>query len=115
MDQKKPKPVCSGLCAQTLCGVALALVIGRFTNFFPFWLLIPDLTLCTILYAMTVTCAAVALCVSAAANELNRQSRTELENSGRRARCSGRGKRRNLMKAPKKAAHEIRRQNRHKR
>lgn len=42
MDQKKPKPVCSGLCAQTLCGVALALVIGRFTNFFPFWLRIPD-------------------------------------------------------------------------
>ena len=79
MDQKKPKPVCSGLCAQTLCGVALALVIGRFTNFFPFWLLIPDLTLCTILYAMTVTCAAVALCVSAAANELNRRMQRELD------------------------------------
>ena len=85
MDQKKPKPVCSGLCAQTLCGVALALVIGRFTNFFPFWLLIPDLTLCTILYAMTVTCAAVALCVSAAANELNRRMdsiREELRQAG---------------------------------
>ena len=84
MDQKKPKPVCSGLCAQTLCGVALALVIGRFTNFFPFWLLIPDLTLCTILYAMTVTCAAVALCVSAAANELNRRMQRELDSEVQR-------------------------------
>lgn len=85
MDQKKPKPVCSGLCAQTLCGVALALVIGRFTNFFPFWLLIPDLTLCTILYAMTVTCAAVALCVSAAANELNRRMQRELDSIDRKS------------------------------
>ncbi len=108
MDQKKPKPVCSGLCAQTLCGVALALVIGRFTNFFPFWLLIPDLTLCTILYAMTVTCAAVALCVSAAANELNRRMQRELDSIREELRqageCSGRGKRRNPMKAPKEGS-----------
>ena len=89
MDQKKPKPVCSGLCAQTLCGVALALVIGRFTNFFPFWLLIPDLTLCTILYAMTVTCAAVALCVSAAANELNRRMQRELDSIREEFRQAG--------------------------
>ena len=85
MDQKKPKPVCSGLCAQTLCGVALALVIGRFTNF----LLIPDLTLCTILYAMTVTCAAVALCVSAAANELNRRMQRELDSIREELRQAG--------------------------
>ena len=71
MDQKKPKPVCSGLCAQTLCGVALALVIGRFTNFFPFWLLIPDLTL------------------SAAANELNRRMQRELDSIREELRQAG--------------------------
>ena len=56
---------------------------------FPFWLLIPDLTLCTILYAMTVTCAAVALCVSAAANELNRRMQRELDSIREELRQAG--------------------------
>ena len=77
MKKSEPKFICSELWIKTLLGVALALFIGIFINFFPFGLLIQDVTLCAILYGVTVICVTVALCASAVANELCRWMQCE--------------------------------------